>query len=192
MNLAVYKKKILNHKIYFILLSTTFVVGIVVGIFFNTYLERFFLSANVIDFYVNSLTGGGNLSGLFFAGLFADICVLLLFYGCSFVPFLFPLYFLILFYRGYVLGLAVGLLLGKFGVSGLMLFIFAVMISNVVTSFALIIFATATKSGFKKECKRGNDERNLCFLLCLAIVLVGAVAELVFMLFIIRPLNFNF
>ena len=192
MNLAVYKRKILSHKIYFISLCSIFIVGIIVGIFFSTYLERLFFSANVINFYVNALTGGGNLSGLFFAGLFADIAVLLLFYGCSFVAFLFPIYYIVLFYRGYVLGLAVGIFLSKFGVSGLMLFIFAVMISNALTSFSLAVFATFTESGFKKTCKIRKDERTACFLLCLAVVLVGAVAELIFMLFVIRPLNFNF
>ena len=192
MNFSFIKRKITKHKIYFGALLATVIIGFIIGAFFCTFSERLYISGNVVDFYVNALTRGGSLAGMFFAGLFSDIAVLLIFFGCSYVAFIFPLYFIILFYRGYILGLVSGVFLCNFGINGLMLFIFAVMISNLVTSAALATFAACAKDGFKSKCKSVDNERYLCFLVCLAMTLVGAVAELVFLLFVIRPLNFRF
>ena len=191
MNIAAIKSRLLSHKIYLAVTGATLVVGFIVGVAFNTRLERLFLSASVVEFYVNALTGKGSLSGLFFAGLFADVAVMLAFLATSFLKPLFPLHHAVIFYRGYVHGLAVGVFLTKFGVSGLMLFIFAVMISDLATSASLIAFSTLSFGGFKGSHARISD-RYRCFLLCLALSLAGAVAELLFFLFAVRPLNFTF
>lgn len=191
MDLSGYKKRILKHKYFAVFLAATFILGIIIGIFLHTYLEKLFFTGNVINFYVNALTKEGSLAGLFFAGLFSDALSLVLFFGVSFVAALLPVYFIILFYRGYVLGLALGVFLGEFGVSGLMLFIFAVLIRNVLTSFALTLFAVLVKS-IKSNCKNNTKERYTFFAISLVVALAGSIAQLVFLLFILRPLNFNF
>jgi|GEM_PF-3164385 len=192
MNFAIIKRRLLNEKLYLISLAAAFAVGIVVGVLFNTRYEKTFIISGVIDFYINALTVKGNMSALFFGNVFSGTCILLLFFALSFVSVLFPIYYLFLFYRGYILGLAAGIFLSKFGINGLMLFIFAVMIGNIVTSAALIVFAALTRRRKVDKCKLKKNEVTKYFLLCLALSLVGAIFELVFTLLILRPLNFSF
>ncbi|MBO4573293.1 MAG: hypothetical protein J5762_06000 [Clostridia bacterium] len=191
MNFSRYLKRLTARPIYLISLLATIIIGIVVGAFFNTRAERFFAAGSVVDFYVNALTGRGSLIGLSFARLFTDVCLALIFFACSFVAVLIPIYYIILFYRGYVIGLAAVIFFSNFGVNGVMLFIFGVFIADVVSCLSLVGFAVLV-AGNKNQCRKDKNERFYLLMFCIAAAFVAILVELLMLSLFLRPLNHNF
>ena len=191
-NINRFKKDVISHKNFYISFLCVYVLAVIVGIIFSSSTERLFLTENIIEFYKNILTKSGNLSGLIFSRLFSDIMVFTLFFGLSFSVYLLPINYIIIFYRGYILGVTAGLFLTILSVSGIMLYIFAVLIPNIITSVCLIFFTIECMFIRKKKCKQASNKCVNYLFLSFFASLIGLVIELVFILFFIRPLNFNF
>ena len=191
MNISKMIKCLRGQKVFMLLLAGVFLLGVILGLILSTSLEKLFITKNVVRYYMNALAYGGDLSGLFFGSVFADVVALLLFFGISFVPFGAVLYFVLIFYRGYVSALAASVFMSQLGVGGFMLYFFAVFLGSLVVTAALAAYAALSRciGRCKSDVKKRKLE-NLAF--CFLIALCGAILRLLVILLILRPLNFSF
>lgn len=183
-----------KRKNYIFWLVCCYATGILLGIFLSGGKERALLTNNVIDFFVMVYSKDGSVTNLLLIRMFSAFGVLLLFYATSFVVYTYCGHFLVIFYRGYVLGaVSVTFLIG-FKVSGVILFIFCVLLQNVICSFGLMLFSTIMFD-YLKCCKRISHyfKRHLiAFLFCFLICLLSALIEFLMLVCLLRPLNFYF
>ncbi len=186
------KKDVFSHKYFYLSFLCVYLLAIIVGIVFSSEIERFFLTNNIIEFYKNVLTQEGNLTGLIFSRFFSDIMLFALFFALSFCTFLLPINYIIIFYRGYILGLTAGLFLSILSVSGVMLYIFAVFIPNIISSVCLTFFSIECFYVRKKNCKSNTNKCLNYLILSFLISLIGLIIEMVFIIFFLRPINFYF
>ncbi len=191
-DVAKIKKDVFSHKYFYISFLCVYVLAIIVGIIFSSEIEKFFLTNNIIEFYRNVLTKEGNLAGLVFSRLFSDIMLFALFFALSFISFLLPINYIIIFYRGYILGVTAGLFLSVLSVSGVMLYIFAVLIPNIISTVCLTFFTVECYYLRKKNCKNHINKCLNYLLLSFLVSLIGLIIEIVFIIFFLRPINFNF
>lgn len=100
--------------------------------------------------------------------------------------------FLIVFYKGYVLGIALKTVYLYLNIFGTLIFVFTLFIETVLVIVSIILFASV--------CYKQNDKKSPCFfdklikktLLCLAIASVGIEIEVFLLICIFRPINFYF
>lgn len=186
--------KIIKKRLYLpIIFAVALVSGFVFGIIFKDNTGYFYFSENVIAFYVNALTGYGSLGGLSFGCLFTDICLYGIFFLLSFSLFLLPLQFVVVFYRGYVLGGVAVCMITCFSVSGFMLFFFACLIRSLCSLIGLAAYATLAFD--LSLCKKRKDliyKKLVALGFCFLCALVGIIAQLVAISFFLRPVSKNF
>ncbi len=101
----------------------------------------------------------------------------------------FYLTFLILFYRGYVLGLAFKLFIGELLINGIFFFLFLVLVNALFTALAITLFICLYYT------KTSTNNINCILkhlLLCSIIAIFGLIIEFIFIVAIFRPFNFYF
>ncbi|MGN0818913.1 MAG: hypothetical protein ACI4M6_00750 [Christensenellaceae bacterium] len=183
-----------RRKNYVFVLVCCYAVGILLGMFLSGGKERALLTNNAIDFFVLVYSKDGNVIKLLLIRLFSSLGVLLLFYLLSFVVYTYCGHFILIFYRGYVLGAAAVTFLIGFKLSGVVLFIFCVMMQNAVCTFGLILFSAIMLDNLKScKCRLTHFKQHLtaltvCFLLCA----ISALIEFIILICVLRPLNFYF
>ena len=98
----------------------------------------------------------------------------------------------IFFYKGLILGSVATVFFCKFGVLGLIVYIFMVAIQNVIVTAGIILIAVfnsyISDLPFKCKTKLLIENFIMCFIVCIA----GALYELLFLTFILRPLTLWF
>ena len=190
MNISIIKKRLIEKKIYFIVILSVYVLGVILGLFLKTKLERLFFGQNVVDFYFNALTKQGTPFTIFLSEILQNVVVFILLYLLSFIKLQFVFGCVAVFYRGYVLGVVVLKFILSFGISGLYLFLFATLINSIICVLAISLYSVlALKS--KLKCYAKNQ--TLIFLAaCFAISAIGALIELFVIVLLIRPINYNF
>lgn len=183
------------HKLYSIALAASFVAGVVAGLILACAEEKALFAGNAVDFLIMSLGKDYSVFKLFFVRILTDIGFFLLFFVFGLTVWLYPLHFILIVYRGYVLGAAAIVFFSCFKITGAVLFIFAVFVQNVVTTLGLILFSI---HGFhiccsSKECGK-FDFRNYAVALGIGftVSLLGALIELIMLGLVLRPLNFYF
>ena len=185
--------KIKQRYIIFISLVITFLIGLILGLFFNLpEVINELYSTFVLDVFTNVLLSKTSI----FNFLFLNIINLILLY---FIAFLLSLnfisffgIFIIVFYRAYVLSVALKICAITLSFGGLIPFIFTVFLQSLIVTFSLIIYAVLTyKSSQKKECnylEKQLKKTAICFLLGV----VGIIVECLLLACIFRPINFYF
>ena len=122
----------------------------------------------------------GSSSAFFSRIISLSINVIILF-GVSFVPFLFPLATLLLAYRGYLFGLNFTLIFILYGLGGCLTAVVVILPCQLLTLFALIMFYLIS-SKINSNCKRfgATDCNRFLFLLLgfLILVLINLVETL--------------
>ena len=122
----------------------------------------------------------GSSSAFFSRTLSLSINVIILF-GVSFVPFLFPLAEILIIYRGYLFGLNFALIFILYGLGGSLTAIVVILPCQLLTLFILIMFYLIL-SKINSNCRRfgGTDCNRFLFLLFgfLLLVLVNLVETL--------------
>ncbi len=103
----------------------------------------------------------------------------------------FYLSFLIIAYNGYVFGIFLNIFIFKLGLSGLIIFIFTLLIKFIVFIFAIILFLAYSKSLQLKNCKKIIDFFKLS-LFFFVLSLIGVIIEAIFITVLLRPTNLIF
>lgn len=120
-------------------------------------------------------------SSAFFSRTISLLINVIILFGISFVPALFPLATLLLAYRGYLFGLNLTLIFILYGLGGCLTAVVVILPCQLLTLFALIMFYLIL-SKINSNCKRfgGTDCNRFLFLLLgfLILVLINLVETL--------------
>jgi len=189
--------KIRDNKILIISFSLLFLIGLFIGIFIR---KSATINIYYIEYTENYYYGIFCQSQSVFSILFSRIINNLLFFSIiillSLSIYLIPVHFIIIFYRGFILGVVCVIIFTTYSINGIFLTILVVVPQNIITTFFLII-SIITGIGQAKIIKRQHCYFNFkTFILEIFILfllsLLGALLELVVISFILRPLNFLF
>ena len=179
-------------KIYHIVFACVYVLGIVLGVLFNTELNKLVLPERVVGFYQNAFSDSGSVVSLIIALVISDALFLLIFYAFSYSFYLAVLQLAFVLYRGYILGSVAFLFFGLFGISGAFLFIFCVFIHNVLVSAALSCYSGITANLMKRGRACIKTARRDLFIIASVIVSAALIIEIIMLLCILRPINYSF
>ena len=120
-------------------------------------------------------------SSAFFSRTISLLINVIILFGISFVPALFPLAALLLAYRGYLFGLNLTLIFILYGLGGCLTAVVVILPCQLLTLFALIMFYLIL-SKINSNCKRfgGTDCNRFLFLLLgfLILILINLVETL--------------
>ena len=120
-------------------------------------------------------------SSAFFSRTISLLINVIILFGISFVPALFPLATLLLAYRGYLFGLNLTLIFILYGLGGCLTAVVVILPCQLLTLFALIMFYLIL-SKINSNCKRfgGTDCNRFLFLLLgfLILILINLVETL--------------
>jgi len=189
--------KIKDNKLLIIIFSIIFIAGLFLGIFIEKssavkiyyieYTENYYYSVfsqSESAFSILFIRIGNNI-------LFFSITILL-----SLSIYLVPLHFIIIFYRGFILGVVCVIIFSSYSINGIFLTVLVVIPQNIISTFFLILAIISSMENsqiFKRQrCYFGFKSFLLNILLLYAFSLLGAVLELIIISCIMRPLNFLF
>lgn len=181
-----------NRKTLFYISVAIFILGVILGLvlslnedflcfyrdFLARYFERLFKKERIFSFLIKRI--------------FTCILILTLIFLLSLNKVTFYVIFLILFYRAFILGLALKLFISNLLLNGAFIFLFLVLINAVFLSIAIIFYICST---FKKFEKLNNCNINFLLKVLLFSIIIasfGSIIEFIFLVVIIRPLNFYF
>lgn len=189
--------RVARHRLLCLSFIAVFVLGIGLGIFLKStssvYLYYLEYSKN---YYFIILDRSTSTAGLFFDRLLNNVCFFVLVYALCFTVYLTPVHFLIYAYRGFILGTMCGIIVVQFGFTGFICVIFLVVPQHFVTTAGLVLASlggTEYALMWKKQrCVCNVKEYSLEFVFFFVCSLLGAIAEQVILLLLIRPLNFFF
>lgn len=190
-----YKNILQKRQNYALVLLALFVVGFCIGALFCSNFEGSLLSKNAVEFYILALKKDSSVISLLFSRILFSLASFALFFGAGLLIFLYPIHFVVITYRGYILGACFVVFVSQFGLTGIVLFLFGVFLQNVITTLALTLFSVVALDYLKtKKRGCGNNFYNYLVLLVATFLLsvAGCVAECVILGLIIRPLNFYF
>ena len=187
-----YLRLIKISKNYHLAFAIVYAAGIILGVFFSTGAVKYVLGENVMNFYINALSGSGRVWSLVFSLLVADIFFLLVFYFCSFTFYTAFIDFALVLYRGYILASVSFIFIKLFGVSGAFVYILCVFVHNVVVSAALSSFASITAAHCRRRSKKLKRLRGDLIIVSAAAALLAVILEVMILVLILRPIHVTF
>ena len=99
---------------------------------------------------------------------------------------------IILFYRGYILGVVLKVFLSNLLIIGAIIFLFLILIEAIFLLLSIIIFISIMQDACEKSFNLIFQRGVKCYILCLLIAIIGAILEFLFIVMLFRPLNFFF
>lgn len=185
--------KIKQNQLLFISLIVVFLVGFLLGIFFDLpQLLSELYSSFVIDIFNNALFNKEPIFSFFFTRILNLILLYLISFllclnGISFFGI-----FALIFYRAYVLAVAVKTCAISLKFLGIIPFIFTVFLESFTVTFSLIIYAVLCYEYYEKRRDCFIEKHVKKTLICFIIGVLGIIVECLFLICIFRPINFYF
>ena len=185
--------KIKERFVIFISLIITFLVGFLLGLFFNLpEVLREFYTSFVFEIFTNVLLANTSI----FNFLFLRIINLILLYLIAFLLSLnfisFFGVFIMVFYRAYVLAVALKICAITLTFGGIIPFIFTVFLESLIVTFSLIIYAVLSYKILQNKRSNFLEKQLKKTAICLLLGVIGIVIECVLLVCIFRPINFYF
>ena len=185
--------KIKERFVIFISLIITFLVGFLLGLFFNLpEVLREFYTSFVFEIFTNVLLANTSI----FNFLFLRIINLILLYLIAFLLSLnfisFFGVFIMVFYRSYVLAVALKICAITLTFGGIIPFIFTVFLESLIVTFSLIIYAVLSYKSLQNKRSNFLEKQLKKTTICLLLGVVGIVAECLLLACVFRPINFYF
>ncbi len=177
----------------YILQGAALIIGIILGATVNItpFIYRYY-ATNAQNYYSLVMYANSSCTSVLFERIASNLGYFIIYFVLGLAGALFAVSLLITAYRGYVLGLVAGIFASQFGLTGILIFVFLVMIQNLITSAALC-FAIILGSELKKICCKDFIANYAVICAALYIVsLVGALIEALILGLLLRPLNFYF
>lgn len=174
-----------QSKLKFLITSLLFVVAILTGIIVALRTRSHYEIGD--NYGVVDVTTGG-LTTTFFARLFSMILITLICFGCSFLPYLYPLAMVFLCYRAYLLGLNITLMIALYGLSGVVVSLIVALPCQLIALAVLGLFyflMAQTTKDFKRfgGCRTPNQRKKLIIftlILILAICILESILLWIF------------
>jgi len=190
-------RKIKDNKLMFFILLIIYAAGLLTGIFLK---KSSTVNIYYIEYSENYYYRIFSESESVFSLLFLRIINNLLFFSVtvlvSLTIYIMPLHFIIIFYRGFILGVVCVIIFTTYSINGIFLTILVVFPQNLITTFFLAV-AIITGTGHagiftRQRCFSGFKPFIISILTLYLLSLIGAVYELIIISFVFRPLNFLF
>ena len=153
-----------------ILMLIAISVGIFIAIKYNNSKSLSSLQEISLDDFKSGFIGS---SSAFFSRTLSITINILILFGVSFVPFLFPLAEILLVYRSYLFGLNFALIFILYGLGGSLTAIIVILPCQLITLFILLMFYLIINK-INSNCKRygGTDCNRFIFLLVVFLILL--------------------
>ncbi len=181
-----------NYK-FLVFFGITFIVGVVLGIItFKRGAGNEFFYETVFNYFYNIFSPSVNPLHVFFKRIFIDLGYIAVFFLLGLSIYAFPIEYIIVFYRGMVIGCVSCIFFSCYSFYGLFLFIAVTLPQNLIVFAGLACLGVLNFDvGMNKTCKKAVFMDYLInaafgYVICI----FGAIYEMALLLLIIRPLNF--
>lgn len=188
-------EKIKRNFILFLSLCVIFCIGIIVGIA----LERE-SGVNLVyynhcrKYYLNIFDAEYTFMKIVWQRFAGALVVFALIFVTSLSVYIFPVQFILFFYKGFLLGIICDIIITQFGVSGTLIIVIITVPQNLWLFF---VMAMASLNGFEHAVFYRRLRRIDCLdifakehLVYFAMALVAVIWEILIVFLIFRPLNF--
>ncbi len=175
-----------------IFFAMCYVFGIALGLFFKNDCYNPGIYNAVSNYYIIIFDICSSVLSIFFKRILTCLGVFAIVFLLGLNNISVYLASIIFFYKGLILGSVASVFFCNFGISGIIVYIFLVVIQSVIITAGMILIAVlnAYVSDLPFKCKTKILIENfiLCFIVCVA----GALYELLFLTFVLRPLTLWF
>ncbi len=180
-----------NNLTLVIVLSITFLLGIIFAFFIK--LESFYdyFIENVINLYNVSLSYNSNPIKYFLKNILNSFLLYAIIFLISFNKFTFYLNFLLVFLKGATFIIGIRVFYFVFGFTGIIIFVLLFAIDTLITTLSIIIFVVNTnqKVIYKDSCFIKFLIKSTLLSFCISVI--GSFIEFLLLISIFRPfLNF--
>lgn len=175
-----------------IFFGVCYVFGIALGLFFKNECYNPGIYNAVSNYYIIIFDSYTSVFSIFFKRIVTCFGVFAIVFLLGLNNIAVYLASIVFFYKGLILGSVAGVFFCNFGISGLIVYIFLVVIQNLVITAGMMLAAilNAYISDLSFKCKTKSLLEN--FILCFAVCVAGALYELLFLTFVLRPLTLWF
>ena len=183
------------NKNYVILLvgGAVYIIGVILGLILpSTETSSALFYSYAENYYCSVLSIDASPFSTFLTRILNSILVLILTALLCSNIYTFFLAFIILLYRGFIIGYVFILFILSLGFNGIITYLFLVLIQNVIISFAILLFMVNIYG--KVNCSCNNLIKTLLnylitsFIICL----IGCLIEFILLTCLFRPLNLYF
>ncbi len=184
--------KIKNNGIILVIGGSIYLIGIILGLIFNSSANISFYEEYAVNFYSLILLPSSNTFGFFIKRILNLILLFIPVILLAFNNLTVYVNFIFVFYKGFVLSISLKCLFIIFGFNGILLFLFLSLIQNLFTTIAIILFILLISSN---NCKDKNQRVNLTIkvaIISILLALIGIILEWFLTICILRPFNFYF
>ncbi|MEG1806180.1 MAG: hypothetical protein RR327_07305 [Clostridia bacterium] len=166
-----------------------FAAGIILGIFVRS--DGFIEIVNFLsrDYFL-IVFGQKPMSTIIISRCVNNFGMIIIMSLCFLTPYLIPLNYLFLAYRGFILGSVICSLVASFGVAGVLLVIFLIVPIQFISNFIFIIAGVNGVITIKKRQGTSMWLFVLTVFLIYLLSIISALLETTIVIIIIRPLNF--
>lgn len=179
-----------NTKIPLAICAISFAAGILFSLFYHIPEEGFLLHcAEIVDVVTSEIS-----VSYYIKRLICEILILTIVFACGFILYCIPFIFVIILYKGFLLGLAVKMILVDYSVGGLAISLFIVIPAAIISFCALaiscVLACNRLNGGKITKCIIINDiikDYFFCFIIAFASVLYILLLQIVFVI----PLIFS-
>ncbi len=190
-----YIKKIKNNLTFLIIGGSLYVVGIILGIFFlgKDNISHLFFE-NVYNYFFKIFDPYSSPVSTSFIMLLTCIGYTVVFFGLSFTFFTYPLQFIIIIYRGVIIGGIARYFITCFGINGFVLYFFVTLPQNLIITAGLLLSSVLNFDHVTNLCDNKPNIKVMLFnsLLGLAVCFTAIIYGLLVVVVIVRPMNIYF
>lgn len=179
-----------NKRNIALICAIIFVFGVILGVVLSISESFICLYRDFLLSYFDRILSRDNFGVSYLFRRLILCLVLFLIIGLSSLnKYTFYLTFLILLYRGYVLGFAFKLFIGELLINGVFFFLFLVLVNALFTALAITLFICLY---YTKTTANNINCALKHLLVCSIIAIIGLILEFIFIVVIFRPFNFYF
>ena len=186
-------KGVKNKKLLALLLIVGYLCGIVLGVVFKGKTQTNIFIGFVENYHEFVFGLYSNPIKLSLIRLINNLFSFILIYLFCFSAYLFLFNLLIFLYRGIILGSVLTTFFNLFGIRGIIIYIFLVLVQNLLVSFALF-FTSIIVYDLRSYCKKKYTDNVYLkyFLIGYVLTVAVVVLELLLLVLFFRPLNLYF
>ena len=187
------KQEVNKSQKVFVAGSVVFILGVILGLFLPSSQTVNDIFGDLAKNYFNSVfsVDASPIKNLF-SRILTNALLIILVALFSLTVYTYFINFIIILYRGFILGLVFVVFIINLGFSGIITYLFLILANNIIVTIAIILFITLIYDSL--ICKTSNYTAVLIknAIYSFIVSLIGSVLEFLLLTCLIRPLNLYF
>lgn len=187
------KQEVNKSQKVFVAGSVVFILGVILGLFLPSSQTVNDIFGDLAKNYFNSVfsVDASPIKNLF-SRILTNALLIILVALFSLTVYTYFINFIIILYRGFILGLVFVVFIINLGFSGIITYLFLILANNIIVTIAIILFITLIYDSL--ICKTSNFTAVLIknAIYSFIVSLIGSVLEFLLLTCLIRPLNLYF